>query len=221
MEFIFEEVVRGVIKEIRISILEECDVCYGSGVKLGIQSQICSICYGFGQVQMRQGFFVVQQICLYCQGRGTLIKDSCNKCYGYGRVERSKTLFVKISVGVDIGDRIRFAGEGEAGEYGVSVGDLYVQVQVKQYSIFEREGNNFYCEVSINFVMAALGGEIEVSIFDGRVKLKVFGEIQIGKFFRMRGKGVKFVRGGVQGDLLCRVVVEISVGLNEKQKQLL
>ncbi len=102
-----------------------------------------------------------------------------------------------------------------------TAGDLYVQVQVKQHPIFEREGNDLYCEVPINFAMAALGGEIEVPTLDGRVKLKVPGETQTGKLFRMRGKGVKSVRGGAQGDLLCRVVVETPVGLNEKQKQLL
>ncbi len=170
---------------------------------------------------MRQGFFAVQQTCPHCQGRGTLIKDPCNKCHGHGRVERSKTLSVKIPAGVDTGDRIRLAGEGEAGEHGAPAGDLYVQVQVKQHPIFEREGNNLYCEVPINFAMAALGGEIEVPTLDGRVKLKVPGETQTGKLFRMRGKGVKSVRGGAQGDLLCRVVVETPVGLNEKQKQLL
>ena len=159
--------------------------------------------------------------CPHCQGRGTLIKDPCNKCHGHGRVERSKTLSVKIPAGVDTGDRIRLAGEGEAGEHGAPAGDLYVQVQVKQHPIFEREGNNLYCEVPINFAMAALGGEIEVPTLDGRVKLKVPGETQTGKLFRMRGKGVKSVRGGAQGDLLCRVVVETPVGLNEKQKQLL
>lgn len=122
---------------------------------------------------MRQGFFAVQQTCPHCQGRGTLIKDPCNKCHGHGRVERSKTLSVKIPAGVDTGDRIRLAGEGEAGEHGAPAGDLYVQVQVKQHPIFEREGNNLYCEVPINFAMAALGGEIEVPTLDGRVKLKV------------------------------------------------
>ena len=94
-------------------------------------------------------------------------------------------------------------------------------MQVKQHPIFEREGNNLYCEVPINFAMAALGGEIEVPTLDGRVKLKIPGETQTGKLFRMRGKGVKSVRGGAQGDLLCRVVVETPVGLNDKQKQLL
>lgn len=221
MELTLEEAVRGVTKEIRIPTLEECDVCHGSGAKPGTQPQTCPTCHGSGQVQMRQGFFAVQQTCPHCQGRGTLIKDPCNKCHGHGRVERSKTLSVKIPAGVDTGDRIRLAGEGEAGEHGAPAGDLYVQVQVKQHPIFEREGNNLYCEVPINFAMAALGGEIEVPTLDGCVKLKVPGETQTGKLFRMRGKGVKSVRGGAQGDLLCRVVVETPVGLNEKQKQLL
>ncbi len=106
-------------------------------------------------------------------GRGTLIKDPCNKCHGHGRVEKTKTLSVKIPAGVDTGDRIRLAGEGEAGEHGAPAGDLYVQVQVKQHAIFEREGNNLYCEVPINFTMAALGGEIEVPTLDGRVNLKI------------------------------------------------
>ncbi len=123
-----EEAVRGVTKEIRIPTLEECDVCHGSGAKAGTQPQTCPTCHGSGQVQMRRGFFAVQQTCPHCQGRGTLIKDPCHKCHGHGRVEKSKTLSVKIPAGVDTGDRIRLAGEGEAGEHGAPAGDLYVQV---------------------------------------------------------------------------------------------
>ncbi|MFO6427687.1 DnaJ C-terminal domain-containing protein [Escherichia coli] len=123
---------------------------------------------------------------------------------------------------MDTGDRIRLAGEGEAGEHGAPAGDLYVQVQVKQHPIFEREGNNLYREVPINFAMAALGGEIEVPTLDGRVKLKVPGETQTGKLFRMPGKKASSLSAVArQGDLLCRVVVETPVGLNQKQKQLL
>ncbi|CNH20066.1 molecular chaperone DnaJ [Yersinia aldovae] len=221
MDLTLEEAVRGVTKEIRIPTLDECDVCHGSGAKPGSSPVTCPTCHGHGQVQMRQGFFTVQQACPHCHGRGQIIKDPCNKCRGNGRVEKAKTLSVKIPAGVDTGDRIRLSGEGEAGEHGASSGDLYVQVQVKAHPIFEREGNNLYCEVPINFAMAALGGEIEVPTLDGRVKLKVPAETQTGKLFRMRGKGVKSVRGGAQGDLLCRVVVETPVHLNEKQKQLL
>ncbi len=221
MDLTLEEAVRGVTKEIRIPALEECDVCHGSGAKAGSKPVTCSTCHGQGQVHMRQGFFTVQQACPTCQGRGSVIKDPCSKCHGHGRVERSKTLSVKIPAGVDTGDRIRLEGEGEAGEQGAPAGDLYVQVQVKAHKIFEREGNNLYCEVPINFAMAALGGEIEVPTLDGRVKLKIPSETQTGKLFRMRSRGVKSVRGGAQGDLLCRVVVETPVSLSDKQKQLL
>jgi len=221
MELTLEEAVRGVTKEIRIPTLEECDVCHGSGAKAGSKPQTCTTCHGAGQVHMRQGFFTVQQACPTCHGRGSIIKDPCKACHGHGRVEKTKTLSVKIPAGVDTGDRIRLSGEGEAGEQGAPAGDLYVQVQVKKHRIFEREENNLYCEVPISFVMAALGGEIEVPTLDGRVKLKVPAETQTGKLFRMRGKGVKSVRGGAQGDLLCRVVVETPVSLNEKQKTLL
>ena len=221
MELTLEEAVRGVTKEIRIPTLEECEVCDGTGAKSGSKPQTCPTCHGQGQVHMRQGFFTVQQACPHCQGRGTIIKDPCNTCHGHGRVEKNKTLSVKIPAGVDTGDRIRLTGEGEAGENGAPAGDLYVQVQVKQHAIFERDGSDLHCEVPINFAMAALGGEIEVPTLDGRVKLKVPAETQTGKLFRMRGKGVKSVRGGAQGDLLCRVYIETPVNLNDKQKKLL
>lgn len=221
MELTLEEAVRGVTKEIRIPTLESCDVCHGSGAKPGTSADTCPTCHGMGQVHMRQGFFSVQQPCPTCHGRGKVIKDPCNKCHGHGRVERYKTLSVKIPAGIDTGDRVRLSGEGEAGENGAPAGDLFVQVHVLPHNIFERDGNNLHCEVPINFAIAALGGEIEVPTLDGRVKLKIPAETQTGKVFRMKGKGVKSVRGGLQGDLMCHIVVETPVKLNEKQKELL
>lgn len=221
MELTLEEAVRGVTKEIRIPTLESCDVCHGSGAKPGTSADTCPTCHGMGQVHMRQGFFSVQQPCPTCHGRGKVIKDPCNKCHGHGRVERYKTLSVKIPAGVDTGDRVRLSGEGEAGENGAPAGDLFVQVHVLPHNIFERDANNLHCEVPINFAIAALGGEIEVPTLDGRVKLKIPAETQTGKVFRMKGKGVKSVRGGLQGDLMCHIVVETPVKLNEKQKELL
>ncbi|CUX96660.1 molecular chaperone DnaJ [Candidatus Doolittlea endobia] len=214
MELSLEEAVRGVTRTIRVPTLEECDTCHGSGVKPGTSAVNCPTCHGQGQVQMRQGFFAVQQTCPTCHGQGKIIKNPCIKCQGHGQVENYKTLSVKIPSGVDTGDRIRLSGEATAG-------DLYVQVQVRKHPIFEREENNLCCEVPINFATAALGGELEVPTLDGRIKLKVPAETQTGKLFRMRGKGVKSVRGGSQGDLLCRMVVETPVKLNERQKQLL
>ncbi len=170
---------------------------------------------------MQQGFFAVQQTCPTCRGHGQIIKDPCGKCHGQGRVEKPKTLSVKIPAGVDTGDRVRLAGEGEAGLAGGPSGDLYVQIAVRDHAIFTREGRDLYCEVPIGFVEAALGGELEVPTLEGRVKLKVPAETQTGKLFRLRGKGVTSVRGGGVGDLLCRVYVETPVKLNKKQKELL
>ncbi|GLS83655.1 molecular chaperone DnaJ [Paraferrimonas haliotis] len=221
MELSLEEAVRGVSKEIRIPTLTECEVCDGSGAKKGSKAETCGTCHGQGQVQMRQGFFAVQQPCPTCNGRGKIIKEPCNKCHGHGRYEKSKTLSVKIPAGVDSGDRVRLSGEGEAGEFGAPAGDLYVQVHVQEHPIFQRDGNNLYCEVPISFTNAALGGEIEVPTLDGKVKLKIPAETQTGRMFRMRGKGVKSVRSHAVGDLICKVLVETPVKLNDKQKELL
>ncbi|GIU16715.1 MULTISPECIES: molecular chaperone DnaJ [unclassified Shewanella] len=221
LELSLEEAVRGLTKELRIPTLAACDACDGSGAKKGSSPTTCGTCHGQGQVQMRQGFFAVQQACPTCHGRGKIIKDPCNKCHGEGRVEKSKTLSVKIPAGVDTGDRIRLSGEGEAGEFGAPPGDLYVQVSVREHAIFQRDGNNLYCEVPISFSKAALGGEIEVPTLDGKVNLKIPAETQTGRMFRMRGKGVKSVRSHAVGDLLCKVVMETPVNLNERQKELL
>ncbi|PSW02547.1 molecular chaperone DnaJ [Photobacterium lipolyticum] len=221
MELTLEEAVRGCSKEIHVPTLVGCDSCDGSGAKRGTSATTCGTCHGHGQVQMRQGFFAVQQTCPHCHGRGKIIKDPCNKCHGQGRVEKTKTLSVKIPAGVDTGDRIRLAGEGEAGEFGAPAGDLYVQVHVAEHAIFERDGNNLYCEVPVSFTMAAIGGEVEVPTLDGRVNLKVPSETQTGRMFRMRNKGVKSVRGGAVGDLICKLVVETPVNLSARQKELL
>lgn len=221
LELSLEEAVRGLTKEIRIPTLVTCDECHGSGAKKGSSPVTCTTCHGSGQVQMRQGFFSVQQPCPTCHGRGQIIKDPCNKCHGEGRIEKTKTLSVKIPAGVDTGDRIRLSGEGQAGEMGAPAGDLYVQVSVREHPIFERDGNNLYCEVPISFSKAALGGEVQVPTLDGKVSLKIPSETQTGRMFRLRGKGVKSVRSHAVGDLLCKVLVETPVHLNDKQKELL
>jgi molecular chaperone DnaJ len=170
---------------------------------------------------MQQGFFSVQQTCPNCRGKGKMISDPCTSCYGQGRVEETKTLSVKVPAGVDTGDRIRLTGEGEAGPDGGPNGDLFVQINVREHKIFERDGKHLYCEVPISFTDAALGGELEVPTLSGRVKLKIPEETQTGKLFRLRGKGVAPVRGGSTGDLLCRVAVETPVNLTKSQKELL
>lgn len=221
LELSLEDAVAGTEVKIRVPTLVSCTECGGSGAKKGSEPKTCTTCGGHGQVRMQQGFFSLQQTCPHCRGSGTIISDPCNTCHGKGRVEERKTLSVKVPAGVDTGDRIRLAGEGEAGEAGGPPGDLYVQIQVKPHPIFKRDDSNLYCEVPISFVTAALGGELEVPTLDGRVTLKIPAETQTGKLFRMRGKGVKPVRGGPVGDLLCRVSVETPVRLTRRQKELL
>lgn len=221
LELSLEEAVRGVSKKIRIPTLVSCTNCDGTGAKKGTHPITCTTCGGVGQVRMQQGFFAMQQTCPDCRGTGKVIKDPCEVCRGEGRVQEYKTLSVKIPPGVDSGDRIRLAGEGEAGVNGGPSGDLYVQIGVAEHQIFQREGKDLFCEVPITFVDAALGGELEVPTLEGRVKLKIPPETQTGKLFRLRGKGVVPVRGGSAGDLMCRVVVETPVKLTERQRELL
>ncbi len=221
LELTLEEAVFGTTAKIRVPTLVTCAVCAGNGAKPGTKPTTCPTCRGVGQVRMQQGFFSIQQTCPRCQGRGTIIPEPCETCRGVGRVEEQKTLSVKVPAGVDNGDRIRLAGEGEAGEHGGPAGDLYVQIQVKPHPIFTREDNDLYCDVPIGFTTAALGGDLEVPTLDGRLNLKIPPETQTSKVFRIRGKGVKPVRGGPTGDLLCRVVVETPVNLTREQKELL
>ncbi|MEM6709247.1 MAG: molecular chaperone DnaJ [Pseudomonadota bacterium] len=221
LELDLEQAVGGDTVEIRVPVLGICEVCDGSGAKPGTSKHTCPDCGGTGQIRVAQGFFSLQQTCPRCRGTGEIITDPCRNCGGAGRVEKMKTLSVRIPPGVDTGDRIRLTGEGEAGPAGGPPGDLYVQVEVREHPIFERDGRNLYCEVPISFADAALGGELEVPTLDGRVRLKIPAETQSGKLFRLRGKGVTPVRGGGVGDLLCRVSVETPVNLTEKQKKLL
>jgi len=221
LDISLEEAVGGTSTEIRIPNLVACDVCDGSGSKRGTSPSACSTCHGAGQVRMQQGFFSVQQPCPACRGKGKVITDPCPNCRGQGRLQKEKTLSVKIPAGVDTGDKIRLSGEGEASDSGGPAGDLYVAVRVKPHPIFQRDGADLLCTVPINFATAAVGGELEVPTLDGRVKLKVPPGTQSEKTFRLRGKGVKPVRGGSIGDLMCRVRVETPVNLDATQRELL
>ncbi|QSA97699.1 molecular chaperone DnaJ [Methylococcus sp. EFPC2] len=221
LDLSLEEAVAGAEVKIRVPTYVGCDECGGTGAKKGSGPVTCSTCHGQGAVRMQQGFFSVQQTCPSCRGTGQQIKDPCRACHGQGRVQDTKTLSVKIPAGVDAGDRIRLAGEGEAGEGGGPSGDLYVQVNVKEHPIFTRDGANLYCEVPIGFPTACLGGDLEVPTLDGKVMLKIPPETQTGRSFRLRGKGVKPVRGGAVGDLICRVRVETPVNLSREQTDLI
>ncbi|WP_430008954.1 molecular chaperone DnaJ [Methylophaga lonarensis] len=221
LELTLEEAVAGTTATIRIPVHVICKTCDGTGAKPGSQPVTCTTCGGHGQVRIQQGFFTVQQTCPHCHGTGKMIQDPCSDCHGEGVIQEQKTLQVKVPAGVDTGDRIRLAGEGEAGTGGAPAGDLYVEVSVKHHDVFTRDGNNLFCDVPISFVTATLGGEVEVPTLNGKAVLKVPEGTQTGQQFRLRSKGVQSVRSGSPGDLLCRVIIETPVKLSKKQKELL
>lgn len=221
LEITLEEAARGKDAQIRIPSWDHCEVCHGSGAKPGTQVKTCGSCNGNGVVQMRQGFFSVQQTCPTCRGTGKVIPEPCTSCHGQGKVKRQKTLEVKIPAGIDGGMRIRSAGNGEPGTNGGPSGDLYIEVRLRKHDIFERDGDDLHCSVPVNIVTAALGGEIDVPTLAGKAAIDIPEGTQTGKQFRLRGKGIKGVRSSYPGDLYCHIVVETPVKLNEHQRKLL
>ena len=221
LEITLEQAAKGTETKIRIPTMEVCEPCKGSGAKAGTQPKTCPTCNGSGQVRLQQGFFSIQQTCHKCHGTGRFVADPCKSCGGAGRTKQHKTLSVKIPAGVDTGDRIRLAGEGEHGVNGGPPGDLYVQIHLKQHPVFQRDHNDLHCEMPISFTTAALGGEIEIPTLDGAAAIKIPPETQSGRVFRLRGKGIKGVRSNTHGDLMCHVIVETPVNLTDRQKELL
>lgn len=221
MEVTLEEAAKGKDAQIRIPSHDNCEVCSGTGAKPGTQAKTCGTCGGAGAVQMRQGFFSVQQPCPTCKGAGKTIADPCTACQGQGQIKKTKTLEVKIPAGIDGGMRIRSSGNGEPGTNGGPPGDLYIEIRLKKHDIFERDGDDLHCSVPISMVTAALGGEIDVPTLEGKAAIDMPEGTQTGKQFRLRGKGIKGVRGSYPGDLYCHITVETPVKLSEHQRKLL
>ncbi|MGN6151555.1 MAG: molecular chaperone DnaJ [Lysobacteraceae bacterium] len=220
VELDLEEAVAGLDKRIEVPTMAACKPCNGSGSEDG-KIETCGTCQGRGQVRFQRGIFSMQQPCPTCGGRGQKLSNPCKACHGAGRVEEEKVLSVKIPAGVDNGDRIRLAGEGEAGPAGAPSGDLYVEIRVREHAIFQRDGDDLHCEVPIRFSQAALGDVIRVPTLGGEAEIRVPAETQTGRVFRLREKGVKSVRSRGTGDLYCRVVVETPVNLTPQQRDLL
>lgn len=217
-----EDAVHGTETEISVPRMEVCDSCDGVGARQGSRPSTCGTCGGHGQVRIQQMGFTLQQTCPKCQGKGTVITDPCPKCDGQGRTHETTRLSVQIPAGIDHGNQIRIAGKGEAGRGGVPPGDLFVQMRIRPHPIFQRDGNDIYCEVPVSIGTATLGGAVEIPTLDGRANLKIRPETQSGKVMRLSGKGVQNVRSrGEVGDLYCKLVVETPVGLTGKQKALL
>ena len=221
MEITLEEAANGKETQIRIPSWDDCETCKGTGAKPGTSVKTCSTCHGQGVVQMRQGFFSVQQTCPHCRGTGKIIPEPCTTCSGQGKIKKTKTLEVKIPAGINEGMRIRSAGNGEPGTNGGPAGDLYIEIRIKQHEIFERDGDDLHCNVPVPLTTAALGGSIEVPTLGGKAEIDIPEGTQHGKTFRLRGKGIKGIRSSYPGDLYCHIVVETPVKLTEHQRKLL
>ena len=217
-----EEAFTGKKQDIKFSTSEKCNTCSGSGSKPGHDIGSCSMCDGHGQVRSSQGFFTVQQTCPQCSGTGEEITNPCRECGGQGKKQASKRLSVTIPKGVDDGTRIRLAGKGEVGSRGSGNGDLYLFINVNSHDLFKRSDENLFFECPVSIADAALGTSIEIPTIDGgKAKIKIPAGTQSGKQFRLKGKGMPYMRGSGIGDLYVQVNTEVPVSLNREQKELL
>jgi molecular chaperone DnaJ len=220
LEISFEEAVFGCEKVIELRKAAACTKCKGTGAAPGTGTKVCPVCKGRGQISFSQGFFSIQKPCHNCQGAGEIIEKPCTECHGSSRIQQSQRLEVRIPAGVETGSKLKLTGEGEPGDRGGPGGNLYVIIFVRKHDFFERVGDDVVCEVVISFPRAALGGEIEVPTLRTPVKIKIPAGTQTGKVFRLRGYGVKSLRG-TEGDQLVKVVVRTPTQLNSKQRELL
>jgi molecular chaperone DnaJ len=217
-----EEAYEGKKQDIKFSTTEKCNTCKGNGSKPGHSADRCTVCGGNGKVRSNQGFFTVQQTCPQCAGSGEEITNPCNDCNGQGNKQASKKISVTIPKGVDDGTRIRLAGKGEAGSRGGANGDLYLFINVHSHDLFKRSDENLFFEFPISIADAALGTIIEIPTIDGgKAKIKIPDGTQNGKQFRLKGKGMPYMRGSGNGDLYVQVNTEVPISLNKEQKELL
>jgi len=221
-EITLEEAFHGKQADITVPATEKCDPCNGSGAEPGTAPETCTTCAGQGRVRVQQGFFTMERTCGRCQGLGQVIKSPCKTCGGRGNVRRDRTLSINIPAGIEDGQRIRLASEGEPGVRNGPKGDLYIFVSVKEHDIFERDGQTLFARAPVPMCTAALGGEIEMPTIDGsRMKVSIPEGAQTGKRMRLKTKGMPTLRGGANGDLVVELFVETPRHLSAKQKELL
>lgn len=219
LEISLEEAARGVEKELEIERYVPCDVCSSKGTKGSGGVKVCPTCGGRGVVARQAGIFIQQSTCPECRGAGETISDPCNSCHGEGRVQRDSRIKLRIPAGVDTGTRLRSSGNGDAGVRGGEAGDLYVFLHVRDHDIFERDGDDLFCEVPMPFNVAALGGELKVPTLDGQSSIKIPVGTQGGTVFRLRGKGIATLGNNARkGDLNVRVQVEVPTKLSGSQQ---
>jgi len=219
LEITLEDAYKGIKKKIKVPRNEYCKDCSGSGAKKGTALETCSACEGQGQVFMSSGFFRMAQTCSSCSGAGKVIKEKCPKCNGRGAVKITRSIDVTVPAGVDNDTQLRIRGEGEVG--GGGAGDLYLYIAIQLHKIYHRLGKDLEMDLPVSFVVSALGGEVQVPTLEGHVTMKVPQGTQSGKIFRLKNKGMPDIRGGYQGNLYARVMLQVPERLTAEQKRLL
>lgn len=221
----FEEAAKGCQKQVKVSLVEVCRTCGGSGAAKGSAPTTCPVCHGTGQEarQQRTPFGVVQTqtVCSRCRGKGKIIETPCPDCRGGGQVRVTNTVGINIPAGIDDGQVITVSGKGNAGINGGPAGDLQIEVNVRPHPIFERDGYDMWCELPLTFAQLALGAEIEIPTLDGKEKYTIREGTQPGDVITLRGKGIPQLRRRGQGDLHARITVEVPRDLSSKQRELL
>jgi molecular chaperone DnaJ len=220
MSLSFEDAAAGVNTKIHVSRMESCESCHGTGAKPGSGMSACKTCGGHGQMSYTQGFFSITRTCPACQGAGQVIREACTECRGQGRIARERTLEVGIPAGVDSGTRLRMAGHGEPGTNGGPAGDLYIFLEVKEHSIFERRGADLFCTIPVSISQAVLGATIMIPTLKGDEDLEVPEGTQSGQIFRKKAKGLPNPHGG-RGDLYVSVRVVIPSKVSKEQRRML
>ncbi len=221
----FEEAAKGCKKNIAYQKVEPCSDCSGTGAQKGTSAKTCSNCGGTGQVHINQrtpfGTVQTSRSCDRCGGTGKVIESPCKTCGGTGRVRKQKTIEINVPAGIDNEQVLSVSGQGNAGVNGGPSGDLRVYVNVRPHPIFERRGNDVWCEIPITFTQASLGAEVVVPTIDGRVSYSVREGTQPGDVFKLKGKGIPHISGRGRGDQFVRVTVEVPKNLSQKQKSIL
>ena len=219
----FEEAARGCKKTVKVTKIDTCKECGGSGSEKGHTAQSCPVCHGSGRVSATQrtpfGVMQTQKVCDRCHGSGKIIDHPCRACAGKGRIRHTVEQTVDIPAGIDDGQVINIRGGGDSGANGGPAGDLRISVNVRPHPIFEREGYDVYCDIPITFTQAALGAEISVPTLDGKVKFQIPEGTQPGDQFKLRGKGIQRLRYSGRGDQYVRITVEVPKDLTRSQKE--
>jgi chaperone protein DnaJ len=226
LDITFTEAAFGCKKNVELWVFDNCDQCNGTGAKAGTKPETCPNCHGSGQMRVQQqtmfGAMTSVRTCSTCGGTGKIIKEKCTRCNGGGRIKVKKTFEVNIPAGIDTGQSIRMSGKGEPGAQGGPNGDLFITVTIRPHPFFSRQGYDVYCSVPISFAQAALGDELEIPTIDGKAQYTIEEGTQTGTRFRLRGKGIPYLRNSNQrGDQYVTVNVEVPKKLNDKQKELL